>query len=76
MLQVGLPSGVLPYIDNVVDGVPHTTIHAWKLVSSQAIKGIIDHIKSTLLDFIIKLNKDLDLNLDISLEEQSFLKKR
>lgn len=75
MLQVGLPSGVLPYIDNVVDGVPHTTIHAWKLVSSQAIKGIIDHIKSTLLDFIIKLNKDLDLNLDISLEEQSKITK-
>lgn len=75
MLQVGLPSGVLPYIDNVIDGVPHTTIHAWKLVSSQAIKGIIDHIKSTLLDFIIKLNKDLDLNLDISLEEQSKITK-
>lgn len=75
MLQVGLPSGVLPYIDSVVDGVPHTTIHAWKLVSSQAIKGIIDHIKSTLLDFIIKLNKDLDLNLDISLEEQSKITK-
>lgn len=75
MIQVGLPSCVFPYIDNVVDGVPHTTIHAWKLVSSQSINGIIDHIKSTLLDFIIKLNKDLDLNLDISLEEQSKIAK-
>lgn len=75
MLQVGLPSGVMPYIDEVVDGSPHKTIRAKKLVSSQAVKGIIDHIKSTLLDFIIKLDRELDLNIDITLAGQETISK-
>lgn len=75
MLHIGVPTCVFPYVNDVFDGPPHNIINVWKIVSSQSVKGLIERIKSTLLDFIIKLNKDLDLNLDISLEEQSKITK-
>lgn len=69
-LSVSLPASVFPYIDAALEGIPHNTIKAWRVVSAQAVKGIIERIKSNLLDMILQLNTELDLNLDPSSLEQ------
>lgn len=70
-LVVELPAYVFPYIDRVFDGPDHSVIKAWQTFPRQAVKGIIEKIKSKLLNFILQLDKSLNLDIDFTLEDKS-----
>lgn len=70
-LVVELPAYVFPYINSVFDGPYHNVIKAWQTFPRQAAKGIVEKIKSELLNFILQLDKSLNLNIDFTLEDKS-----
>ncbi|MDE6206301.1 MAG: hypothetical protein K2M55_00655 [Muribaculaceae bacterium] len=70
-LIVALPAYVFPYIDRVFDGPYHNVIKAWQTFPRQAVKGIVEKIKSELLNFILILDKSLNLDIDFTLEDKS-----
>lgn len=70
-LVVELPAYVFPYIDRVFDGPYHSVIKAWQTFPRQAAKGIVEKIKSELLNFILQLDKSLNLDIDFTLEDKS-----
>ena len=70
-LIVELPAYVFPYIDRVFDGPYHNVIKAWQTFPRQAAKGIVEKIKSELLNFILLLDKSLNLDIDFTLEDKS-----
>lgn len=70
-LVVELPAYVFPYIDRVFDGPYHSVIKAWQTFSRQAVKGIVEKIKSELLNFILQLDKSLNLDIDFTLEDKT-----
>jgi len=67
-LVVELPAYVFPYIDRVFDGPYHNVIKAWQTFPRQAAKGIVE---SVLLNFILQLDKSLNLDIDFTLEDKS-----
>jgi len=46
-------------------------IKAWQTFPKQATKGIVEKIKSQLLNFILQLDKSLNLDIDFTLEDKS-----
>lgn len=70
-LVVELPAYVFPYKDSVFDGPFHSTIKAWQTFPRQAAKGIVEKIKSELLNFILQLDKSLNLDIDFTLEDKT-----
>lgn len=66
MLKVSMPSSIYRYVDEVLDGDWHRTTEAWVIIPSQSVIGMLERIKSTLLDFIIKIKNELELDIDIS----------
>lgn len=70
-LVVELPAYVFPYIDSVFEGSYHRVIKAWQTFPRQSAKGIVEKIKSELLNFILQLDKSLNLDIDFTLEDKS-----
>lgn len=70
-LVVELPAYVFPYIDRVFDGPYHSVIKAWQTFPRQVAKGIVEKIKSELLNFILQLDKSLNLDIDFTIEDKS-----
>ena len=70
-LIVELPAYVFPYIDGVFEGSYHRVIKAWQTFPKQVVKGIVEKIKSKLLNFILQLDKSLNLDIDFTIEDRS-----
>lgn len=70
-LVIELPAYVFPYIDRVFEGPYHRVIKAWQTFPKQATKGIVEKIKSQLFNFILQLDKSLNLDIDFTLEDKS-----
>lgn len=65
-LKISMPLSVYSYIDDIFEERMNHTIEAWVIIPSQSVIGMLERIKSTLLDFIIKIKKELELDIDIS----------
>ena len=70
MLKITMPLSVYSHIDNIFEESTNHTIEAWAIIPSQSVVGMLERIKSTLLDLIIKIKNELELDIDLSLVGQ------
>lgn len=63
-LKKNLPAFSFPFLNQTL-GDGWQIIEAWQIISTFTFKHIVDRFKSALLDFILKLDEELDIGIDL-----------